>query len=99
VRDLLTLRRLDVIHELTLSLPWLLAALAAAQWRLYPLAFLASFMFFLTGLRHPIKVFLTYSMFYHVEHHLFPAVPTCRLSILARRLDRAAPDLAAVKVF
>jgi len=50
-------------------------------------------------MRHPLKVFLSYSMFYHVEHHLFPAVPTCRLSILARRLDRAAPDLAVLKVF
>ena len=43
------LRRFDVAHELTL--PWLLAALAAAHWRVYPLALLASFMFFLTGLR------------------------------------------------
>ena len=50
-------------------------------------------------LRHPLKGLLSYSMFYHVEHHLFPAVPTRRLSILARRLDRAAPDLAALKVF
>jgi fatty acid desaturase len=249
-RDLVTLRSFDVVHELTLSLPWLLAALAAAHWRLYPLALFASFMFFLTGLRqvhnayhyalgisraatewvmlamsvlmlgsmhavqvnhlrhhryclgeedveamsarlpawrafligpwfplrlhhcalqvanarqrrwiiaelcanvvwivlvftvfdvlalqyhvvamalgqcltaffavwtvhhdcahgafpartlrHPLKALLTYSMFYHVEHHLFPAVPTRRLAILARRLDRAAPDLAALKVF
>jgi len=49
--DLLSLRRHEIAHELTLSLPWLLASLAAAQWRLYPLALLASFMFFLTGLR------------------------------------------------
>jgi fatty acid desaturase len=31
--------------------------------------------------------FLTYSMFLHAEHHLFPAVPTCHLMELAARLD------------
>ena len=248
--DLLSLRRHEIAHELTLSLPWLLASLAAAHWRLYPLALLASFMFFLTGLRqvhnayhyalgvpraatewvmlalsvlmlgsmhavqvnhlrhhryclgeedveamsarlpawralllgpwfplrlhhaalqvgsprqrrwigvellanavwialvfafldnrvleyhvmamalgqcltaffavwtvhhdcsdgafpartirNPLKAWLTYAMFYHVEHHLYPAVPTRRLPILARRLDRVAPDLGALKVF
>ena len=248
--DLLSLRRHEIAHELTLSLPWLLASLAAAHWRLYPLALLASFMFFLTGLRqvhnayhyalgvpraatewvmlalsvlmlgsmhavqvnhlrhhryclgeedveamsarlpawralllgpwfplrlhhaalqvgsprqrrwigvellanavwialvfafldnrvleyhvmamalgqcltaffavwtvhhdcsdgafpartirNPLTARLTYAMFYHVEHHLYPAVPTRRLPILARRLDRVAPDLGALKVF
>ena len=33
--------------------------------------------------------FLSYSMFFHAEHHLFPAVPTCHLAILAERLDAA----------
>ena len=32
---------------------------------------------------------LAYSMFFHVEHHLFPAVPTCHLWRLAERLDDA----------
>jgi fatty acid desaturase len=50
-------------------------------------------------IRNRWKAWLTYAMFYHVEHHLYPAVPTCRLPILARRLDRVAPDLAALKVF
>lgn len=36
---------------------------------------------------------LSYSMFFHAEHHLFPAVPTCRLARLAKRLDAAAPEL------
>jgi fatty acid desaturase len=36
---------------------------------------------------------LTYSMFFHAEHHLFPAVPTCRLAKLAERLDAAAPNV------
>lgn len=45
------------------------------------------------------KTFLTYQMFYHVEHHLFPAVPTPRLSELAARLDHAAPHLRERQVF
>ena len=35
---------------------------------------------------------LSYGMFYHTEHHLFPAVPTPHLPELARRLDAVAPD-------
>ena len=35
---------------------------------------------------------LSYSMFFHEEHHLFPAVPTCRLARLAARIDAAAPE-------
>jgi fatty acid desaturase len=50
-------------------------------------------------IRDPMKARVTYSMFYHVEHHLFPAVPTCHLPILAARLDRAAPELARHAVF
>ena len=50
-------------------------------------------------IRNRLKAFLTYNMFYHVEHHLFPAVPTCKLPVLARRLDDAAPALAARRVF
>jgi len=50
-------------------------------------------------IRHPLKALVTYNMFYHVEHHLFPAVPTRKLPILARRLDEVAPELAAKKVF
>ncbi|HEY0085508.1 MAG TPA: fatty acid desaturase [Allosphingosinicella sp.] len=39
--------------------------------------------------------FITYNMFFHLEHHLFPAVPVKRLGRLAERLDTAAPTLAA----
>lgn len=42
---------------------------------------------------------LTYNMFFHVEHHLFPRVPTCHLDRLAERLDRHAPELCARQVF
>ena len=50
-------------------------------------------------IRNRLKAKLTYNMFYHVEHHLFPAVPTCRLPILAQRLDKVAPEFGAQKVF
>jgi fatty acid desaturase len=30
-----------------------------------------------------------YGMFYHLEHHLYPGVPTCHLHVLAQRLDQA----------
>jgi fatty acid desaturase len=43
--------------------------------------------------------FVSYSMFYHLEHHLYPAVPTCHLPVLAERLDRAAPELREMAVF
>jgi fatty acid desaturase len=45
-----------------------------------------------------LKNRISYSMFLHAEHHLFPSVPTFRLGELARRLDRVAPDVAAKQV-
>jgi fatty acid desaturase len=50
-------------------------------------------------IRGGVKAVLSYDMFFHVEHHLYPAVPTRRLPILARRLDAVAPELAARRVF
>jgi fatty acid desaturase len=38
-------------------------------------------------------------MFFHLEHHLFPKVPTSHLPRLADRLDSAAPELPAYQVF
>jgi len=32
---------------------------------------------------------LAYNMLFHLEHHTYPAIPTCHLSELADRLDRA----------
>lgn len=46
-----------------------------------------------------LKNLVSYEMFFHVEHHLFPAVPTARLPELAARIDRARPDLQAKQVF
>lgn len=34
---------------------------------------------------------ITYNMFYHREHHLFPQVPTPHLHLLAGRLDQCQP--------
>lgn len=42
---------------------------------------------------------LTFSMFYHMEHHLFPAVPTIKLPELARRIDAALPELTKKQRF
>ena len=37
--------------------------------------------------RNRFRAAVTFSMFFHLEHHLFPQVPTARLHILARRID------------
>jgi fatty acid desaturase len=50
-------------------------------------------------LRNPLKSAVAFDMFFHVEHHLFPKVPTCHLPELARRLDRVAPELNAKRVY
>ena len=54
---------------------------------------------FARTLRGLLKNGATYNMFFHVEHHLFPAVPTCHLPQLAARLDEAAPELTRLRVF
>ena len=38
-------------------------------------------------LRGRIRNALTFNMFRHIEHHLFPAVPTRHLAALSIRLD------------
>jgi len=50
-------------------------------------------------LRDHVKNAMTFDMFRHIEHHLFPRVPTCHLPELSRRLDRAAPELRSKIVF
>jgi len=39
------------------------------------------------------KNWLTFNMFYHLEHHLFPAVPTIKLPELAKRIDQTLPEI------
>ncbi len=45
------------------------------------------------------KNFITYNMFYHLEHHLFPAVPTIKLPELTKRIDEALPELEKKETF
>lgn len=42
---------------------------------------------------------ITFNMFYHLEHHLFPAVPTIKLPELAKRIDQAFPKMEKKKTF
>ena len=42
---------------------------------------------------------VTFSMFYHLEHHLFPAVPTIKLPELARRIDETLPEIEKKQTF
>lgn len=44
--------------------------------------------------RNPFVNALTFNLFYHAEHHLFPAVPTENLPKLAQRLDKVAPHIS-----
>ena len=41
----------------------------------------------------------TFSMVYHLEHHLFPAVPTIKLPELAKRIDEKIPETAKKQTF
>jgi fatty acid desaturase len=50
-------------------------------------------------LRSPLKSFIVFDMFYHLEHHLYPKVPTCKLARLSKRLDQAAPELQQMQVY
>lgn len=46
-----------------------------------------------------LKNFISYDMFYHVEHHLFPRVPQKRLAEVARRIDAVVPELTGKAVY
>ena len=50
-------------------------------------------------IRNRFKAFITYNMFYHFEHHTFPSVPTCKLPVLARRLDASVTQLQLTHVY
>jgi fatty acid desaturase len=49
--------------------------------------------------RSRFRAMITFSMFFHLEHHLFPQVPTARLHLLARRIDAAAPETRRLLVW
>jgi len=48
---------------------------------------------FARTVRGKLKGGLFYNMFYHMEHHLFPKVPTCHLPELAKRIDQVLPEI------
>lgn len=48
--------------------------------------------------RNKIINLLTFNLLFHVEHHLFPAVPSNHLPKLARRLDATLPHMTSKKV-
>jgi fatty acid desaturase len=50
-------------------------------------------------IRSRLKSAITFDMFYHLEHHLYPAVPTAHLHLLAARLDAAQPDMRRLTVW
>ena len=50
-------------------------------------------------IRNRITAALTYDVFYHAEHHMYPTVPTRNLAVLARRLDVAQPGMQPKMVF
>jgi fatty acid desaturase len=43
-------------------------------------------------IRNRLWARLTFNMFFHLEHHLYPQVPTAHLPLLARRIDDACPQ-------
>jgi fatty acid desaturase len=50
-------------------------------------------MLFARTQRSKLINFASYNMLFHLEHHLFPAVPVKRLPVIAARLDAAWPAL------
>ncbi len=42
---------------------------------------------------------MTYEMFCHMEHHVFPRVPTRKLPVLAQCLDKVSVEVSSRKVF
>lgn len=46
-----------------------------------------------------LKNLVSYDMLYHLEHHLFPAVPTRHLPEIAKRLDAVRPDIREQQVY
>ena len=50
-------------------------------------------------IRSRLKSTITFDMFYHLEHHLYPAVPTAQLRRLAERIDAAQPGMRRLTVW
>lgn len=50
-------------------------------------------------IRGRLKSAVTFDMFYHLEHHRYPAVPTPHLHLLAERIDAAEPVMHRLRVW
>jgi fatty acid desaturase len=50
-------------------------------------------------IRSRLKSTIAFDMFYHLEHHLYPAVPTAHLRRLAERIDAAQPGMRRLTVW
>ena len=113
-RDLLPMSRLEIAHEVMIYLPWLIGSIVLYGIGLIPLGMAGSFFVFLTvwTVHHGCDEHVPYrtlrnrllnrafcNMFLHTEHHLFPAVPTCHLYRLAKRIDCATDAYQKVLVF
>ena len=48
--------------------------------------------------RNPCIARMTFNMLFHLEHHLFPRVPTSRLATLAVRIDQSDPHQSRYRV-
>ncbi len=46
----------------------------------------------------PIIVVSAVNQLFHMEHHLFPTVPSNHLPQLAKRLDKVAPEMTKLRV-
>ncbi len=48
--------------------------------------------------RHNLLNLITFNQLFHMEHHLFPTVPSNHLPKLAKRLDKVAPEMTKLRV-
>jgi len=50
-------------------------------------------------IRSRLRSAITFDMFYHLEHHRYPMVPTAHLHLLAARIDAAEPGMRRLLVW
>ncbi len=69
-KDLVALSRTEIIHNLLISLPWLLLSFIFATLEHWPVAIFCSFVFFLTGLRQAHDAFHQSMGITKTGHHI-----------------------------
>lgn len=97
-----------IICAVYFNLPWLLYHIAVMVVGEFLMAFFAVWTVHHDTSENPelartqrgwLKNKITFSMFYHLEHHLFPAVPTIKLPELAKRMDEGLPEMNKKNTF